>query len=244
MRKGGSLLEGEGVQHALIRVVLQAFKIGYLVPYMDRLKRLANDASLRTELAAFPAALDAQEPVLPEHRPGSTPCQALMLVFCTFSPRSALPLRSRHSVHALAANIPNPLRRQEFGPPERCLLHTTHKTYVAHLREFFLTMWACAIPAIEPCFPQVRPLLLSVLFSSFLSPTVCVPLVQLSSLHSYAVSTKNQSPPKGFLLRPPLHSPPLSSSARCSAISPLSPPSSLLPFLSSLSLSSPPTGTA
>jgi hypothetical protein len=38
--------------------------------YMDRLLRLADNSTLRSELAQFPLAPDAEDAVLPEHRAG------------------------------------------------------------------------------------------------------------------------------------------------------------------------------
>ena len=40
---------------------------------MDRLLRLANDATLREELTSFPLALDAEDALLAEHRSGTLP---------------------------------------------------------------------------------------------------------------------------------------------------------------------------
>ena len=41
-----------------------------VIAYTDRLLRLANSATLRSELTMFSLARDAEEPVLEEHRPG------------------------------------------------------------------------------------------------------------------------------------------------------------------------------
>lgn len=44
-----------------------------MTSYMERLLRLADNTSLRSELAQFPLAVDADDAVLPEHRPGGKP---------------------------------------------------------------------------------------------------------------------------------------------------------------------------
>ena len=49
---------------------MQAFKVTFVTSYMDRLLRLADNATLRSELAQFPLAADAEDAVLPEHRAG------------------------------------------------------------------------------------------------------------------------------------------------------------------------------
>lgn len=49
---------------------MQAFKVAFVTSYMDRLLRLADNATLRSELAQFPLAADAEDAVLPEHRAG------------------------------------------------------------------------------------------------------------------------------------------------------------------------------
>ena len=41
-----------------------------MTSYMERLLRLADNATLRSELAQFPLAPDADDAVLPEHRAG------------------------------------------------------------------------------------------------------------------------------------------------------------------------------
>lgn len=41
-----------------------------MTSYMERLLRLADNATLRSELAQFPLAPDAEDAVLPEHRAG------------------------------------------------------------------------------------------------------------------------------------------------------------------------------
>jgi len=64
------------VQQAALRC-LRAFRLPWLVPYADRLLRLADNKTLREELAAFPLAMDPtstrvgeamKEGLLPEHR--------------------------------------------------------------------------------------------------------------------------------------------------------------------------------
>lgn len=47
----------------------------YLGPYMERLLRLAADASLREELTAFPLSPTADPPIQPEHRAGQPKTQ-------------------------------------------------------------------------------------------------------------------------------------------------------------------------
>jgi hypothetical protein len=44
--------------------------VQFVTAYMDRLLRLADNATLRSELAQFPLAADAEDAVLPEHRAG------------------------------------------------------------------------------------------------------------------------------------------------------------------------------
>ena len=48
----------------------QAFKVQFVTSYMERLLRLADNATLRSELAQFPLAVDAGDAILPEHRAG------------------------------------------------------------------------------------------------------------------------------------------------------------------------------
>jgi U3 small nucleolar RNA-associated protein 20 len=51
-------------------VRFQGFKLKYLGPYVDRLLRLAADATLREELTAFPLSRTADDAIQPEHRLG------------------------------------------------------------------------------------------------------------------------------------------------------------------------------
>ena len=48
----------------------QAFQLKFTTSYMKRLLQLADNATLRSEVAQFPLALDAQDAVLAEHRAG------------------------------------------------------------------------------------------------------------------------------------------------------------------------------
>ncbi len=41
-----------------------------MTSYMERLLRLADNSTLRSELAQFPLAADAENAILPEHREG------------------------------------------------------------------------------------------------------------------------------------------------------------------------------
>ena len=52
---------------------MQGFKLKYVLPYLERLLRLAANATLREELAAFPLAADADGSAAPEDRPGAAP---------------------------------------------------------------------------------------------------------------------------------------------------------------------------
>jgi hypothetical protein len=56
--------------HAIGHLCTQAFKVTFVTSYMDRLLRLADNATLRSELAQFPLAADAEDAVLQEHRAG------------------------------------------------------------------------------------------------------------------------------------------------------------------------------
>ena len=49
----------------------QAFKVKAVTAHMDRLLRLADDATLRSELTLFGLARDAEQPVQEEHRAGT-----------------------------------------------------------------------------------------------------------------------------------------------------------------------------
>lgn len=49
---------------------LQAFKVKFVTSYTERLLRLADNTTLRSELAQFPLAVDADDAILPEHRAG------------------------------------------------------------------------------------------------------------------------------------------------------------------------------
>lgn len=50
--------------------VAQAFKVKYVTAYADRLAKLADDTTLRAQLASFPLATDSPDAILPEHRTG------------------------------------------------------------------------------------------------------------------------------------------------------------------------------
>ena len=50
---------------------MQGFKVKPVSQYMERLQRLAADATLREELTSFPLAKDAEEGVAAEHRAGA-----------------------------------------------------------------------------------------------------------------------------------------------------------------------------
>lgn len=66
---------------------LKAFKLTWLAPYLDRLLRLADNKTLRTELAAFPLGIvptsvrkgDDLESILPEHRAALVPLVVALL---------------------------------------------------------------------------------------------------------------------------------------------------------------------
>jgi hypothetical protein len=49
---------------------MQGFKLKFLGPYMQRLLRLATDAHLREELTSFPLAINSDDAIELEHRPG------------------------------------------------------------------------------------------------------------------------------------------------------------------------------
>lgn len=64
------LMEVEpAVQQAVLKCI-KVLKFKYLNPHMDRLMRLADDKTLRSELTAFPVAKGADNGVNEEHRPG------------------------------------------------------------------------------------------------------------------------------------------------------------------------------
>ena len=66
---------------------LKAFKLPWLLPYLEKLMRLADNATLRSELAAFPLGLkstsvrggDDMEAILPEHRANLVPLLVALL---------------------------------------------------------------------------------------------------------------------------------------------------------------------
>ena len=74
---------------------LKAFKLTWLAPYLDRLLRLADNKTLRSELAAFPLGIvptsvrkgDDVEAILPEHRAALVPL-LLALLFPKMRKRS------------------------------------------------------------------------------------------------------------------------------------------------------------
>lgn len=49
---------------------LQAFKVKAVTAYMERLLKLASNASLRAEMTQFALSRTAEQPVLAEHRAG------------------------------------------------------------------------------------------------------------------------------------------------------------------------------
>ena len=61
-------------EHQVAECVLagsQAFKVKAVTAHMDRLLRLADDATLRSELTLFGLARDAEQSVQEEHRAGN-----------------------------------------------------------------------------------------------------------------------------------------------------------------------------
>lgn len=74
------------IQQATLKC-LKAYKITWLAPYMDRLLRLADNKTLRAELAAFPLAINATSvrsdddfgSILPEHREHLVPLLIALL---------------------------------------------------------------------------------------------------------------------------------------------------------------------
>lgn len=72
------------VQQAVLKC-LKAFKMSWLAPYVDRLLRLADNKTLRAELAAFPLALkptslrEGDEEIQPEHRQALLPVVMALL---------------------------------------------------------------------------------------------------------------------------------------------------------------------
>lgn len=52
-------------------VMLQGFRLRFLGAHLERLLRLADDATLRLELAAFPLAPGADGRIAAEHRAGA-----------------------------------------------------------------------------------------------------------------------------------------------------------------------------
>ncbi|BDA46528.1 probable small subunit processome component 20 homolog [Coccomyxa sp. Obi] len=65
------LASDPSLQQAALKC-LKGFKLKYLGPYMERLLRLAADATLREELMAFPLSPTADAAIQPEHRAGLT----------------------------------------------------------------------------------------------------------------------------------------------------------------------------
>lgn len=59
---------------------LKVFKVKYVVAYFDRLVKLADNETLRAQLACFPLAPDAPEAILPEHRAGLAAVLARLLL--------------------------------------------------------------------------------------------------------------------------------------------------------------------
>lgn len=59
----------------------------YVTSYLERLMKLADNDSLRIQLASFPLAPDATEAVLPEHRSGTAGCPTCtrFLVLLTYN---------------------------------------------------------------------------------------------------------------------------------------------------------------
>jgi len=51
----------------------QGLRLRFLGAHLDRLMRLADDATLRLELAAFPLAPGAEGGIAAEHRAGAAP---------------------------------------------------------------------------------------------------------------------------------------------------------------------------
>lgn len=63
----GSVLHDIYFEH----VMLQGFRLRFLGAHLERLLRLADDATLRLELAAFPLAPGADGGIAAEHRAGA-----------------------------------------------------------------------------------------------------------------------------------------------------------------------------
>lgn len=53
---------------------MQGFRLRFLGAHLERLLRLADDATLRTELASFPLAAGAEGGIAAEHRAGVPHC--------------------------------------------------------------------------------------------------------------------------------------------------------------------------